>query len=166
MRRSGLAPSTLSQSILRALQMPEISEYSLTVERTGRGTPRRVFDAWTTPDLMLNWWGPEGVRAVGIETDLSVGGAYRIGNVLPTGATVWIGGAFDEIRAQSLPVYTWAVEPETPRERVTVRFHEVAHGTCVVVTHERIPNEAAREQHTLGWAGCMDGLTRHFVTAP
>jgi hypothetical protein len=49
-------------------------------------------------------------------------------------------------------------------ERVTVRFEERGGATEVIVTHERIPNGALRDQHASGWKGCLDGLAE-FVSA-
>ena len=52
-------------------------------------------------------------------------------------------------------------EPQGVAERVTVSF--AAHGaaTEVVVTRERIPDEAARTSHERGWIGCLDNLVRY-----
>ena len=42
-------------------------------------------------------------------------------------------------------------------------FKGVPYGasTEVVVTHERIPSEAARTSHERGWTGCLDNLVRY-----
>jgi len=48
---------------------------------------------------------------------------------------------------------------------VTVRFEPKGDGTEVIVVHERIADEATRDDHEKGWAGCLDGLERHFLSA-
>ena len=35
-----------------------------------------VYRAWTRPDLIAKWWGPEGFSAPSINVDLRVGGKY------------------------------------------------------------------------------------------
>lgn len=43
-------------------------------------------------------------------------------------------------------------------ERVTVRFEPRDSATEVIVLHERIADDATRNRHAHGWAGCLDGL--------
>lgn len=138
----------------------------LVVRRTIRASPERVFAAWTTPEQLMQWWGPEGVRCPSAEVDLREGGAYRIGNAMPSGDTVWISGIFELIERPNKLVYTWSVEPSTSApETVTVRFEPRNEGTEVIIVHERILSEAARDQHAHGWHGCVDGLVDMLTIA-
>lgn len=134
---------------------------SLVVRRTIRASRGRVFEAWISPEQLLRWWGPKGVRCSHAEVDARVGGALRIGNALPDGSTVWILGEFLEVVPGERLVYTWRTEPGTPdtREQVTVRFESRGDAvTEVIVVHERIADEATRRSHAGGWDGCLDGL--------
>lgn len=137
---------------------------TLLVRRTIKATPARLFEAWTTPDQFVQWWGPEGVTCPGVEMDVRVGGAYRIGNRMPDGNEAWIGGTFESITPPDELVFSWKMEhADTPPERVTVRFEARDAGTTeVIVFHERLANEAAREQHKAGWIGCLDGLVAYL----
>jgi uncharacterized protein YndB with AHSA1/START domain len=91
--------------------------------------------------------------------DLRVGGSYRIGNRMPDGIEVWIGGTFERISPPSELVFSWKMEHvDAEPERVTVRFEGSGTETEVVVFHERLADEAARVQHEAGWVGCLDGL--------
>lgn len=131
----------------------------LIVRRTIRATPDRLFEAWTSPEQLVKWWGPKGVKCPTAEVDLRVGGRYRLANETPTGDTVWISGEFERITRPNELVYTWAIEPASqPAERVTVRFEGKDDQTEVIVVHERIASEAARDEHRRGWEGCLDGL--------
>lgn len=134
---------------------------SLVVRRTIRAPADRLFEMWTAPDHVERWWGPKGVRCVGVEIDLRVGGTYRIGNEMPDGSIMWIRGEFERIDPPSELVYTWRIDESRRDERVTVRFEASGDATDVVVVHERIVDEAARDQHELGWIGCLDGLVAH-----
>lgn len=134
----------------------------LVVERVIRATPARVFAAWTDPRQMEAWWGPKGVQGFGVEIDLQVGGAYRIGNRLPDGNAVWIGGRFKAIERPNRLVYTWRIEPAEPTETVTVEFRAEGEGTRVIVTHDGIVERAVYDDHLNGWIGCLDGLIAHF----
>ena len=129
----------------------------------------RLFDAWTTPAQLREWWGPAGVSCTAAEVDLRVGGRYRIANRLPDGKTLWIAGEFERIERPTLLVYSWRLETEpganTASERVTVRFVPQGDTTEVVVTHERIATRAMKEQHEQGWVGCLAGLKRYLSTS-
>jgi uncharacterized protein YndB with AHSA1/START domain len=140
---------------------PSTPAATLVVRRRIKATPEKLFAAWTRPELLKCWWGPEGVACPAAEIDLRVGGSYRIANRFPDGNIIWIAGIFEEVEAPRRLVYTWKLESQTgPEERVTVCF--VAHGelTEVVVTHERIPDQAARTGHERGWFGCLDSLVK------
>lgn len=142
------------------------SSIHLVVRRTIRASPDRVFAAWTTPEQLVKWWGPKGVRCAGAEVDLREGGAYRIGNELPSGDTVWISGTFEFVDRPNKLVYSWSLEPAASEpERVTVRFEPRDVGTEVIIVHERIISEAARDQHQHGWTGCLDGLVELLEAA-
>lgn len=139
---------------------------TLVVRRTIAATPERLFAAWTEPEQVRRWWGPDGVTCIGSEIDLRAGGRYRIGNRLPDGTTLWIVGAFEVIERPRRLIYTWGIEGgSTENERVTVDFAARGASTEVTVTHARIGSETARQQHELGWTGCLAGLAR-FTAAP
>ena len=55
------------------------SERELVVTRTFNGPARIVFEAWTKPELLKQWWAPKstGVSLLSCEADVRVGGRYR-----------------------------------------------------------------------------------------
>src|SRR5579862_6308339 len=112
---------------------------TLVVRRLIEATPARVFEAWTDPVQLREWWGPPGVRCTDASVELRVGGCYRIGNRLPDGQTLWISGQFEVIEPPHRLTYSWQVEGTgAPVERVTVEFEARGTATEVVVTHQRI----------------------------
>jgi uncharacterized protein YndB with AHSA1/START domain len=140
---------------------PSTPAATLVVRRRIKATPEKLFAAWTRPELLMCWWGPEGVACPAAEIDLRVGGSYRIANRFPDGNIIWIAGIFEEVEAPRRLVYTWKLESQTgPEERVTVCFVADGELTEVVVTHERIPDPAARTGHERGWLGCLDSLVK------
>ena len=52
------------------------SERELVVTRTFNGPARIVFEAWTKPELLEQWWAPKstGVSLLSCEADVRVGG--------------------------------------------------------------------------------------------
>ena len=100
------------------------------------------------------------------EVNIRVGGAYRIGNLLPDGSVLWISGHFEVVEPPHRLVYTWHVEgkeaPDAARSRVTVRFESRDGGTEVIVVHEHIDTEETRADHEKGWPGCLESLAALF----
>jgi uncharacterized protein YndB with AHSA1/START domain len=137
-------------------------QLALVVRRWIKAPVAQVFDAWTQPEQLRRWWGPRPVTCSDAEVDLRVGGAYRIGNLLPDGSVLWISGEFEIVEPPHRIVYTWQVAGKAPaasaRSRVTVRFEPRDGGTEVVVVHERIDTEETRADHEKGWNGCLESL--------
>jgi uncharacterized protein YndB with AHSA1/START domain len=139
---------------------------TLIVRRTIRASAARLFEAWTQPAQLQQWWGPEAVDCIDAEVDLRVGGRYRIGNRFPDGKILWIAGEFEVIEAPHKLVYTWGLEPLCgAAERVTVRFTPQGVATEVIVTHEGIAWVSIRERHEQGWQGCLDALAKYLQAA-
>ena len=136
----------------------------LEVRKTIAATPEQLFAAWTQPERLKEWWGPEGVTCIDAVVDLRVGGKYRLGNRLPDGRVLWIIGEYRVVEPPKKLVYTWQTESESHAlEIVTIRFEERENGTEVIVIHERIRDVSTRNQHQYGWQGCLTGLTEYVT---
>lgn len=130
----------------------------ITLRRIVRAPRARVFDAWTKAEHLRQWWGPGPVTCPEAEVDLREGGQYRIANREEDGNIIWIEGAFERVERPSELVYSWSIGDGGAPSRVTVRFAEHPEGTELTLTHERIASDAIRENHLMGWNGCLDKL--------
>lgn len=136
----------------------------LEVRKMIAATPEQLFAAWTQPERLKEWWGPEGVTCIDAVVDLRVGGKYRLGNRFPDGRVLWIIGEYRVVEPPSKLVYTWQIESESHApEIVTVCFEARENGTEVVVIHERIRDVSTRNQHQYGWQGCLTGLAEYVT---
>jgi uncharacterized protein YndB with AHSA1/START domain len=54
--------------------------FTIAFERTLSASRAEVFDAWTRPERITEWWDPTGARLVACEVDLRPGGAFRFVN--------------------------------------------------------------------------------------
>jgi uncharacterized protein YndB with AHSA1/START domain len=147
----------------KSKKAPPLRPVSLEVRRVIRATADRIFEAWTQPAHLREWWGPRDVTCVDAQVDLRVGGRYRIANRYPDGRIVCIVGEFEVITPPHELVYTWRLESDAqPAERVRVRFEPRADGTEVIVVHERIIDPTVRDRHREGWHGCLEGLAEYL----
>lgn len=134
---------------------------TLVVRRSIRASAEKLFDAWTQPGQLKQWWGPNTVICTAAEVDLKVGGQYRIANQFPDGKVLWISGEFEVIERPKRLIYSWRIGADSgPAERVIVQFEPSGSRTEVIVTHERIPAAAMRDMHQQGWEGCLEKLVK------
>ncbi|HEX4452692.1 MAG TPA: SRPBCC family protein [Kofleriaceae bacterium] len=119
------------------------SDRELVVTRTFNAPPRLVFEAWTKPELLKQWWAPKstGVTLLSCEADVRVGGTYRFVFGFGAGEPMAFHGKYVEVVAPSRLV--WTSDEDTGGGAVTtVTFEEVAGKTRVVV-HELHPSKEA-----------------------
>ncbi len=143
-----------------------VSKPSLTLKRHFKAAPEKIFSAWTDPNKIARWMGPEGIEVLRAETDARVGGRYRIVMRSPDGEQHDVSGAYREVAANEKLVFTWAWRSTLERESlVTVALKPDGEGTLLTLTHEQFFDETARDHHQHGWQGSLDKLEKYLVSA-
>jgi serine/threonine protein kinase len=138
---------------------------SIRLEKNIPAPVERVFELWTDPRNMDDWYAPSDDFGPTIgEIDLEVGGRYRVGMLQPgQKERIFVSGQYCQIDAPRTLSFTWAWEPpkgDFNRTQVTVEFHARGETTDLVLIHERFRNEGSRDGHAKGWQGCLDRLAR------
>jgi uncharacterized protein YndB with AHSA1/START domain len=145
---------------------------SLTLVRRIRARPSLVFDALTTPDGIAQWWGPDAGPVLFAETDVRIGGRFRVRFRMLDGTEHESTGEYLEVVESKRLVMSWqwtsGGEPEEDGEesRIEIDLKSTDTGTEITFTHARLRTEASRVSHEQGWAGALDKLVRHFSTEP
>ena len=137
---------------------------SLTIVRRIKASPEKIYAAWTKPELMARWWGPDAGPVLSAEADPRVGGAFRVVFQTLDGETHDCRGEYREVEAGRKLVFTWEwiTMPER-RSLVTIRLRPIAEGTELNFTHAQFFDEAARDSHYVGWNGAFDKLETLLV---
>jgi len=95
------------------------------------------------------------------ETDVRVGGRYRIAMRAPDGEIHDVSGVYREVVPNEKLVFTWAWRSTPERESlVTVQLKPDGEGTLLTLLHEQFFDEPARDRHQVGWAGTLDKLEK------
>ena len=106
-----------------------------------------VFQAWTDPAHVTEWFCPKGFTKTTHEIDLRVGGRWRFEMVAPDGTRYDNRIAYLEIRAPDLLVYDHGrdQDDDPTRFRVTITFDEQRDGKTVVTMRQLHPTKAQRD---------------------
>ena len=106
-----------------------------------------VFQAWTDPAHVTEWFCPKGFTKTTHEIDLRVGGRWRFEMVAPDGTRYDNRIAYLEIRAPDLLVYDHGrdQDDDPTRFRVTITFDEQSDGKTVVTMRQLHPTKAQRD---------------------
>lgn len=146
---------------------PAAERPSLTLRRYYPVAPEKVWRAWTDPQALKAWFGPEEIVSVPLaEVDLRVGGRFRVAMLAADGETHDVSGIYQELVPNRKLVFSWAWRSTPEREsRVTVRIEPDGNGCELVLLHEQFFDETARDGHSHGWAGAMVKLEQWLVKA-
>jgi uncharacterized protein YndB with AHSA1/START domain len=142
-----------------------LTKPSLTLKRRLQASPAQVFAAWTDPEKIVRWFGPEQTIAgsVRAEMDVRSGGRYRISFKTDDGEYHEVGGVYREVAPTSRLVFSWAWHSTPEREsQVTVTVAKDGEGSMLTLHHEQLFDEKARDGHKRGWTGTLDKLERFF----
>ena len=148
-------------------QKATVQKPSLTLKRHYPAPIEKVYRAWTDPEALKHWFGPsDDGHVVVSETNLKVGGRYRVVVEMPSGEQHRVGGVYREIVPNAKLVFTWAWESTPERESlVTVKLAKAGDGTDMTLIHEQFFDEAARDRHQRGWTETLERLARHLSAA-
>jgi uncharacterized protein YndB with AHSA1/START domain len=149
----------------------QAQETVLRLSRRFEAPRERVFEAWTSPAVLREWWhaGPDW-ETPEAEVDLRPGGSYRLAmRDSESGQTHTLVGEYREVQPPERLVYTWTWE-SNPEEMqgsagslVTVEFSDEGGATNVEITHTGFANEEIRNLHAHGWEACLANLERLFA---
>jgi uncharacterized protein YndB with AHSA1/START domain len=144
------------------------SPTKLVIRRTIDAPQARVFEAWTRPEILQQWFGPSDVTVPAASLDLREGGSYRIEFQTLGGERLVVAGTFKEIREPERLSFTWSWEEDddTPSHDtlVTLDFRAAGSSTELTLTHENFASQASRDRHSEGWSETLDKLAA-FVGA-
>jgi uncharacterized protein YndB with AHSA1/START domain len=142
------------------------SKLELTITRVFDAPRALVWRAWTDPQQLMKWWGPEHHPAVHMAMDVRPGGAWRnYLRAVETGKDLWHHGTFREVVPMERLVFTfvWEEEGERGMENiVTITFadegKETRKKTRMTLHQTPFHSVAERDGHGEGWTSSLGRL--------
>ena len=150
--------------------MQTMNESELVITRVFDAPQALVFAAWTEPEHLARWSGPQGFTTPHSTMDLREGGRYRACLRSPEGAEHWVGGVYKTLQPPHRLVMTHAWEDEHgepgPQTLVTVTLSEESPGrTRMHFRQSGFDSTSSRDGHARGWASSFDRLQAHMEDA-
>ena len=128
-----------------------------------RASAQQLFEAWTQPDLLRQWFRVRADYSTPIaEVDLRVGGRYRLGMQTPEGELIAAAGEYRHVEAPHKLAFTLKWEsspPEMAPTLVTLDFIQHPESSELILRHEHFTSEEHRDDHLDGWKGCLTQLS-------
>jgi len=70
---------------------------TITIKRTFNASINLVWEAWTQPEHIAEWWSPKGIKTKVVEHDFKVGGKWKYLMPMPNGQEFTAEGRYIEI---------------------------------------------------------------------
>ncbi|MEQ8300836.1 MAG: SRPBCC family protein [Hyphomonas sp.] len=129
-----------------------------------------VYSAWTDPEQIQTWFGPEGFAIETKEIDLAAGGVWRFDMVAPDGTRFDNRMVFLRMEAPSLLEVEHGsdVDDDPGRFRMLLTLDEQSNGKTVLTLRQMHPSKEQR-QNKLGFGAVeyggqtLDKLARHVA---
>lgn len=143
-------------------------ERELVIERMFDAPPEVVFDAWSKPEHLVNWWGPNDFILPHCEMEFRLGGRYRFCMRSPEGEDHWVWGEYREISRPDRLVFSWNREDAKGNVwNSTVVYLDLAedNGKTRFTLHQTLfPTTEDRDDHNGGWTQCLERLNVYVIS--
>ena len=153
---------------MKTAASPIAGTETVVIRRTIDATPEQVFQAWVDPQMIEEWWGPEGFRSTVEFLDLRVGGAFRFAMLSPTGSEGGTAGIILEMDPPRRLVFEMTehcncdLPPDADAQLesaiVAVDFVSKGSSTEVVVEHTGLSSAAIGGRINDGWTSSLSRL--------
>jgi len=157
-------------------------EQKIVITRVFDAARDLVFKAWTEPERVMRWWGPNGFTTPVCKIDLRPGGVFHNCMRSPEGRDFWSKGVYREIveperivctdsfsdeAGNLVPPTRYGMSADWPAEAlITVTFAEHDGKTKFTLQHAVGSAPASeRDQCRQGWSESLDRLAGYLAKA-
>lgn len=145
----------------------EIHDRTVTIKRTFNAPIKLVWEAWTQPDHIAQWWGSKGMDTKVIEHDFRVGGHWKYTMLMPDGNEFITDGIYSIIVELEKIFSSANFKPMTEGVEIQSLFKEDGDKTNFTfnVVHPTKEYRIQQEQMGIlnGWGSVFDRLDAYLV---
>src|SRR5215207_1773830 len=144
-----------------------VARHEITIRRVYDAPRELVWEAWTDPDHLAQWWGKRGWTAVRstITMDVRPGGVFRVTSISEDGAEMPSEGVYREVLAPERLVLEEPAENAWHEGAVSVvTFTDLGDGRTEMVMRSTIhTTDGARREAEAGLQSALDRLAEHLA---
>ncbi len=138
------------------------SKRTVTIKRTFNAPIALVWEAWTQPEHIAQWWSPKGMETKIIEHDFSVGGKWKYAMPMPNGQEFVADGIYTEIVELEKILSSANFRPMTEGVEIQSLFEKDGDKTNFIfnVVHETEAYKIQQEKMGIlnGWGSVFERL--------
>lgn len=131
--------------------MSTVDNRTLIIKRTFSAPIKLVWEAWTQPKHIANWWGPKGMEVKIIEHNFNVGGKWKYAMTMPNGQEFSSDGVYSEIVPLKKIVTTANFRPMTEGVEIEALFEEDGKKTNLTFRVLHATEAYAKQQEKMGF---------------
>jgi uncharacterized protein YndB with AHSA1/START domain len=155
-------------------------KYDVVITKLFDAPIERVWQAWTDPELVMRWWGPNCFTAPMAKMDFREGGTSLVCMRAPDGPDMYSTWTYQRIVPNQRIEYIHNLAdpdgnkldpvslgfPDLPQDvRNVITFKTVNHQTEMTVTEYGFPTGQMYNMARMGLEQCLDKMAAIFATA-
>lgn len=141
----------------------DLSKRTLSLKKIFDARIELVWEAWTKPEHIAQWWGPKGVSITVVEHDFKIGGKWKYIMPMPNGAEFISEGEYLEIEKFKKIVTTANFRPMTEGVEIRALFEKNGAKTNFIFSVVHPTEEYCKQQEKMGfyngWGSTFDRLS-------
>ena len=142
--------------------MNDATNRTLILKKTFDVPVNLVWEAWTQPEHLIQWWAPKGMKINVIEHDFRIGGKWKYSMPMPDGNEFISEGEYSEIEEFKKIVTSANFRPMTEGVELHVLFEENGDKTNFTFSVIHPTQEYCKQQEKMGfyngWGSAFDRL--------
>src|SRR4030095_1974491 len=143
-------------------KMNDAKNRTLTLRKAFNAPVKFIWDAWTQPEHIVQWWAPKGMKIKVIEHDFRVGGKWKYSMPMPDGNEFISDGEYLEIVKFEKIVTTANFKPMTEGVEIHALFEADGDKTNFTFSVVHPTEEYCKQQEKMGfyngWGSAFDRL--------
>lgn len=145
----------------------DLSNRTLTIERTFKAPRKLVWDAWTQPEHLANWWG-RGAPVNIVEHNFKEDGKWKFTMQMPDGSEFISEGIYSEIVEHEKIVTSAEFRPMTEGVILTVLLKDDGDDTHMTFSVLHPTQEYAQQQEKMGffngWGSVFEVMASYLTS--
>jgi uncharacterized protein YndB with AHSA1/START domain len=139
---------------------------TLVIKREFQASPERIYEAWTNPEILQRWWGPEGVDIPDVTLDVREGGNWTTTMKSDRFGERIVRGKYVTLEPPTRLVFTWGWVDNGKRgheTEVEILLIKADAKTTMILTQKVFPAVGDRDSHGFGWNSSFDKMEELFA---